>query len=273
LSDVEAKRLDKLFSARVEKYLDEGQGKCWMRRDDVAAIVAGALQHFDGQRYRLAAWCVMPNHVHAILQPLPGHDLPDILHAWKSFTANEANKKMGRSGEFWQPEYYDHLIRDEEDFARQIDYVLTDPARSGLQDWKWISRGPGSGGTGCGTGCGTGFQPVAPHSQDGHATQSVWFYDLTADGFSLDDKRTPIEANDIPDLLTKWPQRQEGPHSYRVPIEKIRENDFSLAAGRYKPVVVEVVKHDHPSKILAEVLTIEERIGRQAQKLMGEVGK
>jgi REP element-mobilizing transposase RayT len=260
LSDVEAKRLDKLFSERVEKYLDEGQGKCWMRRDDVAAIVAGALQHFDRERYRLAAWCVMPNHVHAILQPLPGHELPDILHAWKSFTANEANKKMGRSGEFWQPEYYDHLIRDEEDFVRQIDYVLTNPARSGLEDWKWVGRG-------------TGILPVAPHGQDGHATEFVWFYDLTADGFSLDDKRTPIEANDIPDVLAKWPQREEGPHSYRVPIEKIRENDFSLAAGRYKPVEVEVMKHDSPSRILKQLLTLEQEMLEKARVLLTEVEK
>ena len=83
------------------------------------------------------------------------------------------------------------------------------------------------------------------------ATQSVWFYDLTADGFSLDDKRTPIEANDIPDVLAKWPGREEGPNSYRVPIEKIRENDWSLAAGRYKPVTTEAVNHDAPRKFSA----------------------
>ena len=79
--------------------------------------------------------------------------------------------------------------------------------------------------------------------QKGTPTKSVWFYDLTADGFSLDDKRTPIEANDIPDLLTKWQSREEGANSYRVPIEKIIENDWSLAAGRYKPVTTEAVIH------------------------------
>jgi type I restriction enzyme M protein len=119
----------------------------------------------------------------------------------------------------------------------------------------------------------TGILPVSKHGQDGHATQSVWFYDLTADGFSLDDKRTPIEANDIPDLLAKWPQREEGPHSYRVPIEKIRANDFSLAAGRYKPVVADTTKHDPPVRILAEILTIEEQIAEQAKKLLGQVAK
>ena len=58
---------------------------------------------------------------------------------------------------------------------------------------------------------------------------------------------TPIEANDIPDVLAKWPSREEGPNSYRVPIEKIQENDWSLAAGRYKPVTAEAVNHDAPA--------------------------
>jgi type I restriction enzyme M protein len=66
--------------------------------------------------------------------------------------------------------------------------------------------------------------------EKGTLTKSVWFYDLTADGFSLDDKRTAIEANDIPDVLAKWPGREEGANSYRVPIEKIKEHDWSLAA-------------------------------------------
>jgi type I restriction enzyme M protein len=105
----------------------------------------------------------------------------------------------------------------------------------------------------------------------GTATKSVWFYDLTADGYSLDDKRTSIEANDIPDALAKWPTREEGPNSYRVPIEKIRENDWSLAAGRYKPVTVEVANHDEPQHIVAEVLAIEARITEKLSRLQGMV--
>lgn len=99
-------------------------------------------------------------------------------------------------------------------------------------------------------------------------TDSVWFYDLTADGFSLDDKRTPIEANDIPDVLTKWPDRKEGPNSYRVPIEKIRENDWSLAAGRYKPASAEAVIHDPPAKILQEVMDLEERLLGESKRVL-----
>src|SRR5208337_3191435 len=68
----------------------------------------------------------------------------------------------------------------------------------------------------------------------GSPTESVWFYELTADGLSLDDKRTQIEANDIPQLMAKWPKREEGPKSFCVPIDRIRDNGWQLMAGRYK---------------------------------------
>ena len=96
----------------------------------------------------------------------------------------------------------------------------------------------------------------------------VWFYDLTADGFSLDDKRTQIEANDIPDLLAKWEKRDEGPNSYRASIEKIRENDWSLAGGRYKPVTVESANHDRPQDILGDILKLEDDIIKRGNALM-----
>jgi type I restriction enzyme M protein len=94
---------------------------------------------------------------------------------------------------------------------------------------------------------------------------------MTADGFSLDDKRTPIDANDIPDVLAKWLKYEEGPNSYRVPIEKIRENDWSLAAGRYKPVIIEAVHHDAPAKILRDVLNLENEIIRRGNPLLEQV--
>lgn len=99
----------------------------------------------------------------------------------------------------------------------------------------------------------------------------VWFYDLTADGYSLDDKRTPIEANDIPDVLAKWQNREEGPNSYRVSIEKIKENDWSLAAGRYKPVTVEAANHDKPADILRDVLKLENEILKRGNAVLAQV--
>ena len=102
-------------------------------------------------------------------------------------------------------------------------------------------------------------------------TKSVWFYDITAEGFSLDDKRAPIDTNDIPDVLAKWPKREEGPNSYRVPIEKIRGNDWSLAAGRYKPVTTEAVNHDVPADILADVLKMENEIVQRGNALLRKI--
>jgi type I restriction enzyme M protein len=107
--------------------------------------------------------------------------------------------------------------------------------------------------------------------QKSKPTQSVWFYDLTADGYSLDDKRTPIDANDITDVLAKWPNREEGPNSYRVSMEKIREHDWSLAAGRYKPVTVETANHDKPKDILSDVLKLESDIIRRGNALLTQI--
>jgi type I restriction enzyme M protein len=104
--------------------------------------------------------------------------------------------------------------------------------------------------------------------QKGMPTKSVWFYDLTADGFSLDDKRTPIEANDIPDVLAKWPGREEGPNSYRVSVEKIKEYDWSLAAGRYKATTTEAADHAAPAEILSEVLKLENEIIQRGGTLL-----
>ncbi len=139
LSAHEEKRLDYLYSEKVGKYLDAAHGECWMKDDRIARLVAGALKQFHGERYTLLAWCVMPNHVHVVVKPLPGHDLPHILHSWKSFTAHEANKILKRHGRFWGEEYYDHLIRDEADYRRSVQYVLDNPSRAGLKNWKWLS--------------------------------------------------------------------------------------------------------------------------------------
>lgn len=107
--------------------------------------------------------------------------------------------------------------------------------------------------------------------EKGRKTESVWFYDITADGFSLDDKRIPIEANDIPDVLNMWPGRLEGKNSYRVSVEKIRENGWSLGSGRYKPVAMKTVDHDAPAAILDEVLKIEAEISRRGTAILAKL--
>jgi Rad3-related DNA helicase/REP element-mobilizing transposase RayT len=137
LSDSEITHLFNLHSEKVETYLDAGHGACWLNRQSVADLVEGELKHFDGKRYTLLAWCVMPNHVHVVLQTKPGEELPKIMHSWKSYTSNQANKILARRGPFWQAEYYDHLIRNEADLIHCVEYAYGNAQAAGLQDWHW----------------------------------------------------------------------------------------------------------------------------------------
>jgi type I restriction enzyme M protein len=107
--------------------------------------------------------------------------------------------------------------------------------------------------------------------QKGGPTESVWFYDLQADGFSLDDKRLPIEANDVPDLLALWPERGDGPNSFQVRVDRIRENGVNLTPGRYRDVPNDATAHEDPRDILADVLRLEEEISGRAQLLLKEL--
>jgi REP element-mobilizing transposase RayT len=138
LSVAEDIRLQELYTQQVESYLDAGHGSCWLRQPRCAELVANALRHFDGERYKLHAWCVMPNHVHVIVEPIAMHKLSDILHSWKSFTATAANRLLRRTGTFWQEEYYDHLIRDADDYLHSLQYLLNNPKAAGLLDWPWV---------------------------------------------------------------------------------------------------------------------------------------
>jgi type I restriction enzyme M protein len=96
--------------------------------------------------------------------------------------------------------------------------------------------------------------------EKGTPTKSVWFYEMTADGYSLTDTRTPVADNDIPDILQKWPKREEGAHSFRVSREELSKYDDVLTPGRYRERLAEVVDHDAPTRILGDVLEAEQRI-------------
>ncbi len=117
-----------LFSVRLNAWLDAGHGSCVLRQPNIRKIVADALTHFDGSRYHLASYVIMPNHVHVLLRLIPDFPLPDILHSWKSFTANAINKALNRTGTLWQPEYWDTLIRNDRHFAACLAYIRDNPA-------------------------------------------------------------------------------------------------------------------------------------------------
>ena len=131
-------RLARLRSETIDRLLNAGHGECMFNQAAAAEIVADALKFFDGERYRLLAWCVMPNHVHVVFTPMKGAELAKILHSWKSFTAKQINRKLAREGAVWQPESYDHLIRDRSDLMHHVYYVRENPAKAGLVDWHWV---------------------------------------------------------------------------------------------------------------------------------------
>jgi putative DNA methylase len=130
---------------RIRNWLDQGHGACHLREPRIAMLVENALLHFDGERYHLMAWCVMPNHVHALIETIPGHALHDIVHSWKSFTATKANEWLGRQGAFWQREYHDRFIRDSKHLQQAVEYIEQNPVKAGLvekaDEWRFSSAG------------------------------------------------------------------------------------------------------------------------------------
>ena len=121
-----------------EDWLDQGHGSCLLRESKAAAIVAEALRHFDSQRYHLDAFVVMPNHVHALVQPLPGHSLKEILRSWKSYSARQINKTVGRSGSVWMEESFDRIVRDWTALVKCRDYIARNPEKAHLRTGTFV---------------------------------------------------------------------------------------------------------------------------------------
>jgi REP element-mobilizing transposase RayT len=140
LTSQERTRLEELYSERVQAWLDAGHGACHLRHPEIAGLVRDALSYFEDVRHRIHAWCIMPNHVHVIVQPLGTHSLSRILNSWKGFTGNRACAMLGISAPFWMKESYDHIVRDARDYEHQLNYVLSNPTRAGLRNWPWVWR-------------------------------------------------------------------------------------------------------------------------------------
>ena len=131
------KEFPKITAKNWSGIWSEGIGACWLRNPELSAIVENALRHFDGDRYLLGSYVIMPNHVHVLVRPTMEHKLPDILQSWKSFTAKEANKSLGRSGGFWQDESFDHIVRDEQQLQKFSRYIEENPLKAGLPEGQY----------------------------------------------------------------------------------------------------------------------------------------
>ena len=127
------------FIESRENWLDQGHGSCLLRGSQAAEIVSSALRHFDGQRYFLDGFVVMPNHVHVLFQPIGKFTLSDVLHSWKSFTAHQVKRVIaGDADAIWQDESFDRVVRDWEELQECRGYILRNPEKARLSAGEFV---------------------------------------------------------------------------------------------------------------------------------------
>jgi REP element-mobilizing transposase RayT len=127
-------KLARAAAQRIERWLDQGMGSCVLKQAALARLLVSALHYFDGERYELDCYVVMPNHVHVVVRPTSSqsHALEDIVGGWKSYSARQINNRLRRVGDLWQQESYDRIIRDEEHLWQVIRYIGDNPGKAGL---------------------------------------------------------------------------------------------------------------------------------------------
>lgn len=150
-SSAAVEKIKKHYFSKFDQLRDSSSnGESWLKEDRIAQIVADKLHEFDGKKYSLVCYCIMPNHVHLLVKLLASckrdesrstYPVTDILRLIKGSTAFMANKALGRSGQFWQHESYDHLVRNDKERDNIIRYILENPVKAGFTDfwneWKW----------------------------------------------------------------------------------------------------------------------------------------
>ncbi len=116
-----------IWTVRIERLLDAGYGACVLRDEPIRRVVEDVMRWGDAKRYRLGAYVIMPNHVHALLQQIGSYDLADTMKAWKSASARSMGKVLGRRGSYWMDEYFDHAVRNQASLQKFVRYIQENP--------------------------------------------------------------------------------------------------------------------------------------------------
>lgn len=132
LSETAETEYHRLFSDRIDDWLDAGIGSCILKNPDLSQIVFDALLHFDGFRVFMDAIVIMPTHVHALFQLEPDHKLEDVVHSWKSYTASRLNAALHRTAPLWMKDYWDRMIRSPDHYRKVREHILTNPVKAHL---------------------------------------------------------------------------------------------------------------------------------------------
>ena len=136
-------RLRAAYFQRLDNVLDKQLNEpYWLQDNRIAQIVYDSLLFNDAKEYELWSFSLMPNHVHALLT-LKESSLPlySVLQNHKKFTANKCNQVLKRTGQFWEHETYDHVVRKGVEFGNIVNYILNNPVKAGFvkhwSEWRW----------------------------------------------------------------------------------------------------------------------------------------
>lgn len=125
-------RFNSMFPAAVNDYLDAGYGSCCLRRKDCAAVMSGAIEYFDGERYVIHRYVVMLNHVHVLVELNGSYNLSQICRSWKNFSALQINRIIGSSGRLWHQESWDRMIRNNAHYDNVVGYIEKNIRQGGV---------------------------------------------------------------------------------------------------------------------------------------------
>ncbi len=127
LTIAEEQELERLKLTLMEQLLSKCLGSCLLRKPKVRQVVSESLHHFDHQHYHLHDYVIMPNHVHVLAESIGEHTMQQIVSAWKSYTAHRLNALLEKTGEVWQRESFDRIMRSPRNYWHVVDYIAQNP--------------------------------------------------------------------------------------------------------------------------------------------------
>jgi REP element-mobilizing transposase RayT len=115
-------------------------GKQMLLKPAEKDLIMAVIKHFDEIRYKLYAYVVMDNHAHVLFSTKIENRVQDIVHSWKSFSANKLQREFVRHGAIWQDEYFDRIVRNDAEFMEKANYILNNPGKRWpeVENYKWV---------------------------------------------------------------------------------------------------------------------------------------
>jgi putative transposase len=141
LTDDERHEYHREFTHQFHQLLDAGHGECLLARPACADLLIARLLAGHSTAYQLDAWCIMPNHLHALVEPAKNTTLGEIIRHWKGGSAHDINQALHRTGPLWQREPFDHIVRSESQLQHFRRYIAENPSAAGLREGFVIGMG------------------------------------------------------------------------------------------------------------------------------------